>query len=221
MVCIGAALLCSGCGKGPVEKGQLCVALGDYGMAIHFFEKAVHTHPGSYRARYGLGKALLQKAAYNNNDTLTWRKALIQLEAARNCSPTREVNEVLSAAWTHYGRWRMNDAHDYRDSIAALRHISRAIDYHSGNAEAVNLAGIVYYNLGEIDKAVALFEKAMRIDSSAPEGFFNAGMVAWQQGSVAQAHTYWLQALKQAPEDQDILYWFARAEKRMRQERTQ
>lgn len=196
----------------------MCVKIGDYAMAIRFYREALEQRPGDYEARFGLGKALLQKAVHAGGDTVGWRQALIQLEAARNIHPTREVNKVLSGAWSYYGRTRMNWAQDYRDSIAALRHLSRAIDYDGDNVEAVNLAGIAYYHLGDTEKAAKLFQKAIEIDSTLPAGYFNAGMLYWQRDEVAQAHRYWLYALKHAPDDRDILYWFARAEKSMRKE---
>jgi hypothetical protein len=43
-------------------------------------------------------------------------------------------------------------------------------------------------------------------------------MVYWKEQQFARAHEFWLQALKCSPEDEDFLYWFALAEKRLRTE---
>jgi hypothetical protein len=43
-------------------------------------------------------------------------------------------------------------------------------------------------------------------------------MIRWQEGEYAGAHALWLKALKIVPEDEDVIYWFARAEKQLRGE---
>ena len=42
-------------------------------------------------------------------------------------------------------------------------------------------------------------------------------MLRWQAGDVRGAHDQWLAALKALPDDEDILYWFALAEKKLRE----
>jgi len=41
-------------------------------------------------------------------------------------------------------------------------------------------------------------------------------MIYWQAGDVRQAHEHWLKSLKSLPHDEDVLYWFALSEKKLR-----
>src|SRR4051812_49379634 len=62
------AFMAAGCRSDELDKGQACLALGDYPMAQRFFAHAVESDPRGYAARLGLGQALLQKA-YAENDS--------------------------------------------------------------------------------------------------------------------------------------------------------
>jgi len=209
-VTILAAIL-SGCSS-DFEKGEACLQLGDYEMAITFFGKALYRNPKNIQARRGMGKALLQRSVATG-DTADWAQALINLEAARSLSGVSQIDGILSEAWA--GRARHFLAQN--DTIQALAALSRAIELNPRALEAINLAGIVYNRLGSIGKSEALFRKAIAIDSTNASGYFNTGMVCWQKQEYKQAHAHWLKALRYAPDDNDILYWFALVEKALRE----
>jgi Flp pilus assembly protein TadD len=104
-----------------------------------------------------------------------------------------------------------------QDSISALDALSRAIECNPRALEPINLAGIIYFRMGEPDKAEALFARALAIDSLSAAAHFNLGMVYWQGGRFSDAHGQWYAALAASPRDRDILYWFALAEKKKRE----
>jgi Flp pilus assembly protein TadD len=212
MAALACAAVAAGCGSGDLDKGQACLALGDYPMAQRFFGRAVEADPRGYEARLGLGQALLQKA-YADNDSAAFAGALIQLEACRSLRPSAEIGGLLAEAWMERARGLLR-AKDTLDALAAL---SKAIDRDPRDPRPVNLAGIVYGKLGEAGKAEALFRKALGLDSADVSAHFNLGMIRWQAGEVREAHAQWLAALKTLPADEDILYWFALAEKKLRE----
>jgi len=195
-----------------IEKGTVCLQLGDYTMAIGFFTAALHENPGSYDARLGLGKALLQRSI-DRNDTVSWNEALVQLEAARTLNPSQSLDALLSQTWSERARLYLRDG----DTVSAISALSRAIESDTRSIEPINLAGIVYYRIGEVEKSRILFTKALSIDSTNVSTLFNIGMVEWNSGNAALAHDYWFRALKKAPDDDDIMYWFALAEKEKRE----
>ncbi len=212
VVCIA----CAGCNHSNIEKGDTSLRLGDYPAAIGFFSAELERHPDSYEARLGLGKAMLQKSADAQGDTALWRQGLMHLEAARTLSPPEDADEItrlLSEGWAHNARSLLSGG----DTLGALSALSRAIEYNPDGVEPLNLAGIIYYRLGDGRKAKALFGKAVLIDSLHPSAHFNLGMVYWQEGDIAGAHERWFKALKLSPKDEDILYWFALSEKRLRE----
>jgi Flp pilus assembly protein TadD len=102
-----------------------------------------------------------------------------------------------------------------RDTISALTSISRAIDLHPRDIEALNLAGIIYFRMGESDKARILFNRALAADTTRPFTYFNIGMVCWAGGDVPGATIAWFKALRLAPQDKDIVYWYSTAQKKL------
>jgi len=202
-----------GCTGSNIDKGNASLKLGDYTMAIEFYETELKKNPQSYEARLGMGKALIQKAVDMKNDTASWKRALTNLEAARTLQPDKDISPLLCEAWSVLGRIMLTVG----DTVEALSSLARAIEYSPKNVEPLNLAGIIYFRLGEDEKAEALFKKAIDINKNHPSAYFNLGMIFWVRDQVVHAHKYWLEALKLEPEDDDILYWFAMAEKRLGQ----
>jgi tetratricopeptide (TPR) repeat protein len=211
-VCV-AALFLFGCKSRDIEKGEVCLKLGDYPLASRFFSGEVLRHPDSYEARLGLGKALLQQGCANASDTGAWKNAIIQLEAAATLSPQDNIKPLLSEVYLK----RAHSLLSGNDSIAALDALSHAIEYDNRAIEPINLAGIIYFRMGESDKAESLFAKAIGIDSANAAVRFNLGMVLWQAGRYDEAHAQWFAALAASPRDKDILYWYALAEKKKRE----
>ena len=113
------------CSSDNIEKGNVCLSLGDYPMAIEFFDNEVRRHPDNYEARLGLGKAHLQKAVDNDDDTTSWKQALIHLEAARTLNPDNQTVKLLSQVWAEYSRNILSNG----DTILALEALSSALQY--------------------------------------------------------------------------------------------
>jgi tetratricopeptide (TPR) repeat protein len=212
VLCVGVL---TGCRTSNIEKGKICLGLGDYPMAIEFFDKEVRAHPDDCEARTGLGKALLQKAVNNQEDTASWKLSLIHLEAARTLCPDTNSVRLLSQVWTEYSQRLLRTG----DTIPALEALSAALQYDPENVTIINRIGILYFRLGYREKAAILFRNALSIDSTHAHSYFNLGMVSWAEGGYAQARRAWFKALSLSPEDEDILYWFARVEKKIREER--
>ncbi len=204
--------LLTSCRNTLLEKGQISLGLGDYVLAQSFFAKAVENHPEDYDARLGLGQALLQKAIAEA-DSVAFNYALIQFEACRTLQPSVDMNSLLADAYTERARSQLIRM----DTLAALASLNKAIERNPGNTESLNLVGIIYGKLGETEKAQALFQKAMALDSNDASAHFNLGMIHWQSNEYVLAHGHWLQALKTLPKDEDVLYWFAISERKIRE----
>jgi tetratricopeptide (TPR) repeat protein len=206
------AWLVLACDHGRIEKGRISLSLGDYPMAVRFFQTAVEENPQRYEARLGLGQALLQKA-FAENDSAAFEYALVQLEACRSLAPSQDLSELLTDAYYERARSQLKG----QDTLSALTSLSKSIDHGPKNTRPLNLVGIVYGKLGESEKAEALFRKALRLDSLDASAHFNLGMLAWQAGEIRPAHEHWLKSLKTLPDDEDVLYWFALSEKKLRE----
>jgi tetratricopeptide (TPR) repeat protein len=209
---IALMMILGGCSDPNVEKGVSCLALGDHTMAREFFARALEREPRNYEARLGMGKAFLQAAAEDERDTSAWREACRHFLAARTLRPSEAINGLLSQTWSE--RSRILVAH--HDTITALEALTRAIEYDPKRYEPLNAAGIIYFRMGETQKAVSLLSKALALDTGNVAVLFNLGMVRWHEGDLEAARGLWLKALKRAPKDDAILYWFALAEKKLR-----
>jgi Flp pilus assembly protein TadD len=214
---LGATLACgalalAACGPSDVEKGNTSLSLGDYPMALAAFGRAAEADPGSWRARLGLGQALLQKAAAES-DSAAFAYGLVQLEACRTLHPGADLSGLLSDAYLERAR-ALARRHD---TLGALEAASKAIERNPSNPGPLNLAGILYGKRGDAAKAEALFRKALLADSADASAHFNLGMIRWQAGDARDAHAHWLKALAALPQDEDILYWFALAERKLRE----
>ncbi|HMA65436.1 MAG TPA: tetratricopeptide repeat protein, partial [Chitinispirillaceae bacterium] len=186
-----------------IQKGEMSLRLGDYTMAIDFFEEVLHRSPDNYDARVGLGKALIQQAVKQHGDTLLWSKALVNLEAARTLMPQSDIEPLLSDAWMARARIDL----DNRDTLAALTALSRTLELTPGSIAALNAAGIIYFKMGDADKSLQLLNRAALIDTTAAFTFFNAGMVKWSMKDYGGAHKAWFKAVALAPQDKDIVFW--------------
>lgn len=198
-------LLLTSCSKSSVDRGEEAIELGDYSMAMGFFSEALHKDPRNYRARLGMGKSLIQKAAENSNDTSSWRQALVHLEAARTLKPEQDNEKYISEAWLVYG----DNLLELGDTLKSLKALARSIEYDSKRSETYNLIAILYAGIGYEDKAELLFKKSIEIDKGQAAAFFNLGMINWNKGKFKVAYNLWYKALENSPEDDDILYWFA------------
>ncbi len=194
-----------------IEKGEASLRLGDYAMAIRFFEGVLNRNPENFEARLGMGKSLIQQAVAQGGDSLIWSRALTHLEAARSIRPNSKVEPLLSDTWLIHARQGL----ETHDTLGALKSLGRAIDLNPKAVEALNLAGIIYYRMGDSEKATILFRSALAADSLRPFTYFNLGMVQWAKMNYVMAHQFWFKALQLAPEDKDILYWFASAQKKV------
>ncbi|MBN1575474.1 MAG: tetratricopeptide repeat protein [Chitinispirillaceae bacterium] len=200
------------CNSPDMHKGTIALELGDYSMAIRFFARVLERDPAHFEARLGMGKSLLQRAFDNRNDTVSWRQAIMHLEAAHTIDSTADVHGLLSQVWAE----RASELLHAGDTLAALEALTRAIALDPQSTEPLNLAGIIYFRTGKTDKALQLFEHAATIDTINPTSLFNLGMLYWEEKRTKEAHDLWLRALKQSPQDEDFLYWFAVAEKNLR-----
>jgi tetratricopeptide (TPR) repeat protein len=185
--------------------------LGDYKRARSHFEAVLDKNPSSYYARLGLGKALLQEFTTHPSDTGLITECLTQLEAARSLQPESEVEKILSIVW--YKRATILLVN--QDTIAALAALSRSTGYDSHSINPLNLAGILYFNKGDHDKALNLFRLVTSTDTASVQGFFNTAMVYWADSNYTNAYKYWYQAALRSPEDKEIITWAAMAKKKL------
>ncbi|HEX3019268.1 MAG TPA: tetratricopeptide repeat protein [Chitinispirillaceae bacterium] len=204
-----AFVLLVNCTDDLIQKGKRNLDLGDYQRAVYIFNKVVDRDPDCFDARLGLGKALLQQISVGTQRDELWIACLTNLEAARTLKPDTSIQKILSVAWHQRAVYLL----ECKDSSGALQSLLKSVEYDKTNAKPLNLAGILYFNKGDLDKAFTLFSLVTDLDTLSPSGYFNAGIVLWTQGDCPGSKRLWLDALVRFPENKDLLYWAALAEK--------
>jgi tetratricopeptide (TPR) repeat protein len=205
--------LLNGCSSLDMSKGSVALELGDYPLAITFFSRVLRRNPGHFGARVGMGKALLQRATDRPGDTTAWREAIMHLQAAQTIHGDTDIPLLLAEAWAERGAVLL----DGGDTAGALDALTYAIELHPENPEPLNLAGIINFRLGRLQKARQLLERTVELDSSNASSLFNLGMICWEQQHVRRAYELWRKALGRSPDDEEFQHWITTAEKRLQE----
>lgn len=195
------------CGENSVKRGYESLSLGDYDMSIEFFNNELRCNPRNFEARIGMGKALLQKSYANNQDTIYWHKALIQLQAARSIEANKYLDSLLKDAWIIYSRKKLAA----KDTMAALTSLTFALDHDPNNTEALNLSGILFGTLGFIEKAESLFTAAGQNNTN-KDVLFNLGMLRFYRKQYSEAAHIWKSMSDIDSSDLELKHWIRIAE---------
>lgn len=201
---------CNGVDQG-IKKGAKNLELGDFKRAIAHFESVLEKDPSSFDSRLGLAKAFLQQFCSHPGDTDLILDCLTQLEAARTLKPEKEVEKLLSVVWFK----RATILLCRHDTVAAMAALSRSTGFDPKAGNPLNLAGILYFNRGDHDKALNLFRLVISTDTSSVQGYFNAGMVNWADSNYSLAYEYWYKAALKAPDDREIFTWAVMAKRKL------
>lgn len=205
----GVVLLIS-CGENSVKRGYQSLQLGDYDMAIGFFNEQLHHNPRDFQGRVGMGKALLQKSYANSEDTILWRQALVQLQAARSIENHDFLDILLKDAWIAYGR-KMLSA---KDTMSALIALTFALDYDPSNSEALNLSAILFSSFGLTQKAESLLTVANYNHKTNKDILFNLGILCFNRKEYAEALRIWKSEILFDSSDTELRQWISIAEKK-------
>ncbi len=209
LILLGATLLIF-CGENSVKRGFQSLELGDYDMAIGFFNEQLHRNPRDFQARVGMGKALLQKSYANSQDTVLWHQALVQLQAARSIENHDYLNSLLKDAWITYGRKKLSAA----DTMSALIALTFALDYDPSSSEALNLSAIIFSSFGLIQKAESLFTVASSNHITDKDLLFNLGILHFHRKEYAEALRIWKSEVLFDSSDTELWQWIDLAEKK-------
>jgi len=70
--------------------------------------------------------------------------------------------------------------------------------------------GVCYEQLGDLEKAIASYQKNMELDPSNADSAYNSGLILFRTGRISEARTAFEAALTLKPDDPDILEMVSR-----------
>ena len=117
--------------------------------AIKYYRKAISLDPGSFKAHRNLANALMKQSDYE--------QAILHYKKALDLLPGKDA----SASRTHFALGNAYESlHDLRNASVEF---FKAIEMDSNFVEAYNRLGIILADMGRVEEAVALFQKALQL----------------------------------------------------------
>jgi len=129
--------------------GVCCFEIGDYGVAIERFSKAVEMDPPDE----DLARILIYMGTCYNN-LGEYQQAQVPLERAKEMAPS--VKEIFSSLGFSYFQ--------LRDYDKAIENLGRAVEIDPDSAIDYASLGASYREKGDTIKAMAMYEKALTLD---------------------------------------------------------
>ncbi len=93
---------------------------------------------------------------------------------------------------------------------AAMDHYKEALDINPVHFAAINNLAVIYFELGDIEKAKMTIMKSLEIDSKSTDAYLNIGTFSKRQGQRADAINYFKKGMEIAPNDRRFAYQLAR-----------
>jgi len=121
--------------------------------------------------------------------------AIMDTEQIRQLETIAKANPNNAAAWTAWGNALM-DAQRFADAIIAYQ---RALELDPKNADVRVDMGTCYHALGQSDKALEEFGKAIKVRPDHPNAYRNSGVVSASLGRRADAIRFFERYLQLVP----------------------
>lgn len=195
--------------------GVLLVRCKKYPFAIHHFWQAIALKPDYFDALKNLANAMADIGDHREAIRVAERALRLQPDAAdvdfiiaralqrmgnaeesaARYESILKVRPDFTPARTEYGFVCLD-----RDEFAeAKRHFREAIRSAPKNSRAVQGLGLVHERLGDIEKAVATWERCLEISPNEPQVLSSLGQCCVQVGRIEQGRQYLNQAIRIAP----------------------
>ncbi|MDQ7031342.1 MAG: tetratricopeptide repeat protein [Desulfonauticus sp.] len=219
------------------QLGLLCAKRKKFSLAYKYFKRVVEISPDNTFARIWIGVLLLK------NDKS--RQAMQEFESVLKIDPynanayyfigviygvehnlkqsiifLRKAQKVGSDdPETHY---RLANAFLGLDMVYnAELELKRALALNPKHIKSLNVLGWVYFNQGKVDVAIAIWKKALRINTRDSEARHNLAKVynelalrAYNRGDIIKAVEWWKKTLLFEPRNKSARYYLRKIKKR-------
>lgn len=160
---------------------------GDYKKARTYFEKALEANPECFVCRYNLGRSMIRLEKYY--DAIEQFEALVK-DRPGFADGYASIGEVYSLAERHE---------------MSLRYYIKALELAPDDAITLNNYANSLDRLGEYEKAIGLFKKAISIQPQMVEAHCSMGVTLFKMGKRSEAYESLKRAYKINPKDAETL----------------
>lgn len=169
----------------------------DWKDSFTLYEADIEKAPNSAKLNFHYGLELVKKG--NESEGQTQREWY-----AKAKSRFQKALEILPTYHDAYGQLGLAFYRD-KNYDEALKNYELALKYRNNKFALVHSnMGIIYFERGEMDKAQACYEKAVRDDPTMVDALRNLGVVHAMKKNWPEAIKYFSQAHQYAPDDPTI-----------------
>ncbi len=178
-----------------MQRGSAYTKLGEWPKAIDDLSLALALMPSDAKPKV----RTLVCRAYNYGQIKDFTRSLAALQSALKLDPN-DLQACNNLAWFY-----ATGPEDLRNPQEALPLAQRAVDKATNKWEFLNTLGVVFYRLGEFDKAISTLERSLREgnDQAAAFDLFFLAMCHARLGDSAKAKDCYDRAVKWIQEHQE------------------
>lgn len=203
------------------DLGHAYAKKGWLGRAIKEYMKALRLNPDYAKAYYNLGHAYAQQGRLNeavqgylkaatlnrnyaeahNNLGLVYAQQGRFNEAVREYQTALRLKPDLLEAYNNLAIYYLD--HDGSKLHEAISLVKTALSINPSFADALNTLGEVNLKLGNFEKALDNFDRALEIEETASR-HWNAALTSERLGLTEKAVAHWKRFILLTPDEQDV-----------------
>ncbi len=162
------------------DLAEVKLAKGETELAIKEYQTAIRLNPDDPESHYGIAEAYRRKNLMQ--DTERELRETLRLDPEHN-----EARLALGVAFLLMERWS--------DAAAEFERLAADPTFVRPTRALVNL-GWAHYKSGDLERAKADFERALKQDRSNYVAHLNLGIVYYDQGELVEAVTHFEECVK-------------------------
>lgn len=162
------------------DLAEVKLAMGETELAIKGYQTAIRLNPDDDESHYGIAEAYQRKGMLQDSER--------ELRETLRLNPEHlEARLALGVTFLQMERWS--------DAAAEFERLAADPTFIRPTRALVNL-GWAHYKSGDLERAKADFERALKLDRSNYVAHLDLGIVYYEQGELVEAVTHFEECVK-------------------------
>lgn len=203
------------------NRGNSAMMVGDFARAKQAWSALLDIDPANKDARTGLAMTLFAEArnreqAQENTASL-WDSCANEFAILLKMDSSTTVRGMASTVLFHQAHaWIGKEL--FAKARMALEH---SIKLDSANGFSWNLLGLAWEEIGDTARARESYETGIARQPSLVACYVNLGNLHWRSRRIVDAWEFWSMGLEQDSSNSYLLYWKAKAERKLEEQALQ